>query len=268
MEVVLLGTGFPFPSPHRAGPSTLVRAGGLDLLFDTGRGVLLRLAVLGINPAGLHTTFVTHLHSDHTNDFNDVFTTHWLSARDHRPMRVIGPPGTADFCRLTKDMLRRDIDWRIEYAPDVLTEPDFDVHEGLEGVLFAHEGVRVIADVTEHPPVYPTIGFRVEHEGRSAVIAGDSVPCAGLDRLCAGADVYVQTVFRPADIGPLEHHMRYHSSTEDAAKTAARAQVKTLVFTHLMPTPQPGTEQEWANDAKPFFDGTVIVGEDLTSVVT
>src|SRR5712692_6592811 len=136
LEVVLLGAGFPFPSPDRAGPSTLVRAGGLDLLFDTGRGVLLRLAGAGLNPAALHTTFLTHLHSDHTTDFNDVFTTHWLSARDRRPMRVVGPPGTQEFCRLTKDMLRRDIDWRIEYAPDVLSEPEFSVTEGLDDCIF------------------------------------------------------------------------------------------------------------------------------------
>jgi ribonuclease Z len=244
----------------------LVRAGGLDLLFDAGRGVLLRLAALGINPARLHTTFLTHIHSDHTTDFNDVFTTHWLSSRDRRPMRVVGPPGTEDFCRLTKDMLRRDIDWRIEYAPDVLSEPEFTMTEGVEGVVFQEADVKVIADRTEHPPVQPTIGFRIEHDGRSVVIAGDTIPCEGLDRLCAGADVYVQTVFRPAVIGPLGHHMRYHSSTEDAARTAARAGVKTLVYTHMMPAPLPGTEQDWINDAKPHFDGEVVLGTDLLSV--
>jgi ribonuclease BN (tRNA processing enzyme) len=78
--------------------------------------------------------------------------------------------------------------------------------------------------------------------------------------------MYVQTVFRPAVIGPLGHHMRYHSSTEDAARTAARAGVKTLVYTHMMPTPQPGTEQDWINDAKPHFDGDVVLGDDLLTL--
>jgi len=266
MDIVLLGTGFPFPSPDRAGPSTLVKAGGLDLLFDCGRGVLLRLAGAGLNPVQLHTTFLTHLHSDHTSDFNDVFTTHWLSDRRNRPVRVVGPPGTNEFCRLTKEMLRRDIDWRIEYAPGVLSEPEFEVTEGLEGVVFDVDGVRVLADRTKHPPVEPCIGFRVEHGGTSVVIGGDSVPCEGLDRLCKDADMYVQTVFRPAVIGPLGHHMRYHSSTQDAAKTAARAGVKTLVYTHMMPAPLPGTEQEWINDAKPHFDGEVILGSDLLAL--
>ena len=39
IEITLLGTGTPLPDPHRAGPSTLVRAGGKTFLFDAGRAV-------------------------------------------------------------------------------------------------------------------------------------------------------------------------------------------------------------------------------------
>jgi ribonuclease Z len=38
IEITLLGTGSPIPDPVRAGPSTLVRAGGQLLLVDCGRG--------------------------------------------------------------------------------------------------------------------------------------------------------------------------------------------------------------------------------------
>jgi ribonuclease Z len=267
LEVVLLGTGAPFPHPDRAGPSTLVRAGGLDLLFDTGRGVLMRLAALGRDAARVRTTFLTHLHSDHTTDFNDLVTMRWLTAGDTKPLRVVGPPGTDEFCAVTTAALQRDIEWRMEYTPLYLTGPPaFAVSEVTDGPVFEEDGVRVIAAPTEHPPVSPTIGFRIEHEGASVVIAGDTVPCAGLDSLCAGADIYVQTVFRPALMANLLPIMRYHSSTEDAARTAARGGVRTLVFTHMMPAPAPGTDQDWINDAKPHFDGEVIVGSDLLKV--
>jgi ribonuclease Z len=58
----------------------------------------------------------------------------------------------------------------------------------------------------------------------------------------------------------------YHSSTEDAAATAARAGVHTLVLTHLIPAPAPGTEQDWIDDVRQSFDGEVIVGHDLLTV--
>jgi ribonuclease Z len=185
---------------------------------------------------------------------------------------VVGPTGTKAFCDDTIRMLRPDIGWRIEHHDDLTWEPDLRVTEVSaqlsDGVVFDENGVRVIAGPTHHPPVSPTIGFRVEHEGRSAVIAGDTLPCEGLDALCAGADVYVQTVLRRPLIeavpsARLQEILGYHSSTEDAAKTAARAGVKTLVYTHMMPTPEPGTEQDWINDAKPHFDGEVVLGNDL-----
>ena len=47
MIVTTLGTGSPLPHPDRAGPATLVQAGGLNLLVDCGRGVSMRLARRG-----------------------------------------------------------------------------------------------------------------------------------------------------------------------------------------------------------------------------
>jgi ribonuclease Z len=271
VDVVLLGTGFPIPDPDRAGPATLVQAGGLNLLFDAGRGVLMRLRSVHIGPAMINPIFLTHLHSDHTTDFNDIVTMHWAMSMEPNPLHVIGPQGTEEYCRLTKEMLARDIEWRIAHHADLNWEPSFVVDEVEKGVVFESEGVRVLAGPTKHPPVYPTIGFRVEHEGRSVVVAGDTIPCEGLDELCRGADAYVQTVLRRPLIEAvgaprLQEILSYHSSTTDAAQTAARAGVRMLVFTHLMPTPQPGTEQDWINDAKPHFDGEVIVGGELQRI--
>lgn len=272
MQVVLLGTGYPIPDdPGRAGPATLVRAGGMDLLFDAGRGLLMRLRGAGTGPIRVHAVFLTHLHSDHMTDFNDLVTMSWAMPRTKRTLRVYGPPGTKGMCADTLHLLRHDIAWRIAHHADLTWEPDLDITESIDGVVFDEAGVRVLVDETKHPPVVPTIGFRVEHEGRSVVIGGDGIPCEGLDRLCAGADAYVQSVLRRPLIegvpAPrLQEILTYHSSTEDAAKTAARGGVKTLVFTHLMPAPQPGTEQDWVNDAKPHFDGDVVVGTDLTTI--
>ena len=271
MEIVLLGTGFPVPHPDRAGPATLVRAGGLNLLFDAGRGVLMRLAGAGVLPFQLDAVFLTHLHSDHVTDFNDVMTMNWAGRLDTDPLGVVGPDGTAEFCELTKASLHRDIGWRIAHHATLNTGPRFDVTEVLDGPAFERDGVRVVAAATHHPPVEPSIGFRIEHGGKGVVIGGDSLPCEGLDRLCAGANVYVQTVLRRPLVEQIAHPriqdiLTYHSSTEDAARTAAKAGVGTLVFTHMMPAPARGTEQDWIDDAKAHFDGDVLVGTDLQTI--
>lgn len=48
-------------------------------------------------------------------------------------------------------------------------------------------GAGITVGATDHRPVAPTVGYRVEHDGLTAVLAGDTVPCEGLDALFDGA---------------------------------------------------------------------------------
>jgi ribonuclease Z len=271
MHVTILGSGSPLPDPDRAGPATLVRAGGRDLLFDCGRGVLMRAAAAGSGPGAFDTVLLTHLHSDHVTDFNDVFTMRWAMAAAPNPLRVVGPPGTARFVEATATMLRDDIGYRRAHHDDLDWDPPVEVTELTEGVVFDDPGVRVVAAPTDHRPVHPTVGYRIEADGASVAIAGDTVPCAGLDDLCRGASVYVQTTIRRSlvesiPIPRLQDILDYHSSIEDAAATATRAGVRTLVLNHLVPAPAPGTESEWIDEAAAHFGGEVLLAHDLLTI--
>lgn len=270
-DLVTLGTGSPIPDPNRAGPATLVQVAGQNLLFDCGRGVLMRLAGAGVLPLMLDAVLITHLHSDHTTDLNDVITMRWAMSMEPTPLRIIGPPGTARVVERTLTMLADDIGYRLAHHADLNWDPPVEVTEVSDGLVSDDGGVRITCAPTDHAPVHPTIGFRIEHDGRAAVLAGDTVPCEGLDRLCEGADVYVQTTIRRSlvesvPVQRLQDILDYHSSIQDAASTAARAGVGTLVLTHLVPAPMPGTEHEWADEAKVIFDGEVVVAEDLTRI--
>jgi ribonuclease Z len=271
MDVVTLGTGSPIPDPNRAGAATLVRAGGKTLLFDCGRGVVMRLAAAGVFPPMLDRQFLTHLHSDHIADFNDVVTTRWVMAPVENPLPVTGPPGTGAFVERTLAMLADDVHYRLEHHADLNWSPSCEIVEVTDGIAWEADGVRVVAAPTDHRPVVPTIGFRIEAEGKVVAIAGDTVPCDGLDRLCADADVYVQTVIRPELVRSVpsprfQDILDYHSTCEQAGKTAARNGVGTLVLTHQVPPPAPGSESEWIAEAAAHFDGEVVSAHDLWSI--
>ena len=79
IEVTLLGTGSPIPDANRAGPSTLVRAGGQTFLIDCGRGVQQRMTAAGVGANGLTALLLTHLHSDHIADLGDLIITRWVT---------------------------------------------------------------------------------------------------------------------------------------------------------------------------------------------
>src|SRR6266567_2514128 len=93
--VTLLGTGGPEPTPSRFGPATLVQAGGLNLLFDAGRGVTVRLYQLGMSSGkGINAVFLTHYHSDHLDGLPDLWMTGYMFGpfgSRAKPMRLIGP---------------------------------------------------------------------------------------------------------------------------------------------------------------------------------
>ncbi len=273
IEITLLGTGSPLPDPNRAGPSTLVRAGGQTFLIDCGRGVLQRAAAVGVGAAGLSALLLTHLHSDHIGDLGDLLITRWIStfAPDPTPLPIIGPPGTAETVEATLKAFRHDIGYRIAHHADINEPPAVKVHECTDGPVWDRDGVTIRVAPTDHRPVAPTIGFRIESGSASVVLAGDTVPCATLDELARGADALVHTVIRKDIVANipqqrLQDICDYHSSVQEAAATAARAGVGTLVMTHYVPAPVPGQEDQWRALAASEFGGRIELGDDLHRV--
>ena len=94
IRVTLLGTGTPFPNVERFGSAILVEAAREKLLFDCGRGAVIRLSHAGKPANEVDALFLTHLHSDHVVGIADLWLTGWFLGRDH-PLRIWGPPGTS-----------------------------------------------------------------------------------------------------------------------------------------------------------------------------
>ena len=278
MKITLLGTGSPLPSATCAGPATLVQAAGQNILVDAGRGVIMRLVGAACPPAFVSAVFLTHLHSDHICDLNDVITTRWISTPAATPLPIYGPVGTQKMVDGLLAMLSQDETYRLNHHADLRAAGGMkvEVHEIEAGASFSIGDVAISVHATDHRPVGPTIGFRIENEGTVAAIAGDTIPCDGLYEMCANADFYVQTVLREdlvrvfAPLVPTGERfldvLDYHSTVQQAAQTATKCGVKTLVLTHFVPAIQPGQEGEWLAMAAEHFSGEIIVGPDLTSV--
>ncbi len=273
IEVTLLGTGSPIPDANRAGPSTLVRAGGQTFLVDCGRGVQQRMTAAGAGANGLTALLLTHLHSDHIADLGDIIISRWVTTftPEQPPFPIIGPPGTAEVVDATLKAFGFDIGYRIAHHDDLKTPPPLEVHEYTDGVVWDRDGVTITAAPTDHRPVAPTIGFRVEHADASVVLAGDTVPCESLYKLAAGAGAIVHTVIRKdlIDAAPMQRIRDicdYHSSVEEAAATATRAGVGILILTHYVPAIEPGQEDEWRALAASAFDRQIELGDDLHRV--
>ncbi len=271
MDIVLTGTGSPLPDANRAGPSTLIKAGDTHILVDCGRGVVMRMAGAGSMPPFLAAVLITHLHSDHICDLNDIMTMHWVMTQGNGTLKVYGPPGTAEFVKRQLHALELDVGYRMAHHEPLTAGPQVDVTELEPGDAFEINDVKITTAATAHAPVHPTIGFRFEHEGATAALVGDTLPCDGVDELADGADVYVQTVIRYDIVETIPNPMMqdildYHADVVEAAQTASRVGVKRLALTHMVPAPTPEQYPEWITRAAEHYDGEIIIGDDLTTI--
>ena len=229
----------------------------------------MRLAAAGLGAPNLSAVLLTHLHSDHITDLNDVITTRWILTFEPTPLTIVGPVGTKAVVDHIMASLEPDVNYRIAHHDDLEGPPQVDVVEVVGGPIDLPGDVSIRSAFTDHKPVEPSLGFRFDHRGASVVAAGDTVPCAGLDSLCDGANALVHTVIRKDIIEnvPLQRMkdtLDYHSSPGEAAQTAARAGIDTLVLTHYVPPiPTGDAGDDWRALAAEHFDGVIEIGDDL-----
>jgi ribonuclease Z len=268
MQLILLGTGYPYPNPERGGPSCAVVVAGRLFVVDAGRGIVMRLAALGNPWSHLDAVFLTHLHSDHYDALPDLFHCSWEFGKKE-PFQLYGPRGT----QTVADGILRFYDPDIRIRRD-LTEklsPEgakINVHEIQEGVVYEKPGeVKVTAFLVDHKPVEPAFGYRFDAGPNSIVISGDTRPNPNLIRFAEGADILVHEAYvggSPSASGARWSIHDYHTSAREAGEIATKAKVKILVLTHLIPAS--ATEQDFLDEAKKTFNGKIIVGRDLMSI--
>ncbi len=272
--VTLLGTSAPALSTVRFGPSTLVQAGGLNLLFDAGRGSATRLMQLGVSLGTIEGVFITHFHSDHLNGFSDVWMTGYLGPHGGRSTRlnVYGPAGIERIMDGLLSAFQADRDIRGSGGLVVNEGTLIETHEyTADGVVFEQGGVRVTAFEVNHGDlIKPSYGYRVDYSGRSVVISGDTRYNQNVIDYGRGADLIIHEV----DITNDPAHqaiMNNHTSPEDAGRVFTEAGPKMAVYSHILRLgsddyPPPGLE-ELAARTRETYDGPLTIGEDLLRFV-
>jgi ribonuclease Z len=276
-RVTLIGTGTPTPDPRRFGPATLVEAGNLKLLFDAGRGVPIRLSQLRIPMARIDTLFITHYHSDHVSGIPDLWLTGWLPGGGGRkePFRVIGPTGARDLMANLEKAYAADV--RIRIADQLLPPAGgkFITEEfSADGVVYEGDGVRVTAFEVDHgDKIKPAYGYRIDYQGRSVLISGDTRFSENLIRNGAGVDLLVHAIAgsKPELLqNPIvKRILDHHTLPPEAATVFNRTKPKLAVYTHLVlqrtPTVSPPTFEEIVAETRKTYSGPLQVGEDLMS---
>lgn len=276
--VTLLGTGGPEPTAARFGPATLVQAGGLNLLFDAGRGVTVRLYQLGMSSGkGIDAVFLTHYHSDHVEGLPDLWMTGYMFGpfgSRAKPMRLWGPSegttepsGAAKIAKGLAEAFSDDI--RIRRADEHIAEAatQIEVHD-FQGdrVVFDEAGVKVTAFGVNHGElIKPSVGYRIDYGTRSVTISGDTKFDENLIKHATGSDLLIHEVFamsaQLAKLPQMKPVADHHTSPEEAGTVFSRVKPKLAVYSHVILLQTNVTEL--VSRTQSTYDGPLEVGEDL-----
>ncbi|MDE0342201.1 MAG: MBL fold metallo-hydrolase [Deltaproteobacteria bacterium] len=267
-RVTLLGTGAPPPVLDRFGPSTLVEAGGEKLLFDAGRGALQRLHQLGLPFGDITGMFLTHHHSDHVVGFADLWLTGWIGrpwGRRTVPLKVWGPEGTNQMAEHLPLAFATDIRVRSHsYNADGVKLESTEIEEG---IVFDSGGIRVTAFEVDHGgEQLDAFGYRIDYNGRSAVLSGDTTFNENLMDHSQEVDLLVHEVTHGMGEGleraNLERIRRNHTTPEDAGKVFARTRPRLAVYNHILLFGE-ATDADLVPATRATYAGPLVLGEDL-----
>lgn len=276
--VTLLGTGGPEPTAARFGPATLVQAGGLNLLFDAGRGVTVRLYQLGMSSGkGIDAVFLTHYHSDHVEGLPDLWMTGYMFGpfgSRAKPMRLWGPSdgttepsGAAKIAKGLAEAFSDDI--RIRRADEHIAEAatQIEVHD-FQGdrAVFDEAGVKVTAFGVNHGDlIKPSVGYRIDYGTRSVTISGDTKFDENLIKHATGSDLLIHEVFamsaQLAKLPQMKPVADHHTSPEEAGMVFSRVKSKLAVYSHVILLQTNVTEL--VSRTQSTYEGPLEVGEDL-----
>lgn len=258
IKVTLLGTGTPFPNAERFGPAVLVEAGGDKLLFDCGRGAVIRLGQAGAPANAVDALFITHLHSDHVVGIPDLWLTGWFLGREH-PLKIWGPPGTRAMIKGLSQAYQFDVQTR-EHISENLPPggAEIDAREIEQGEVYLHGALRVSAFFVDHGPVKPAFGYRVDYGGHALVISGDTKFSQNLIDFSKGVDCLIHAAWVARSKN--SEALRSIATGEDAGRIFAAVKPKLAVIYHYK------DEEGLAEAIRERYHGPFVIGHDLMTI--
>lgn len=250
MKVTVLGSGTAIPDLRRNASGLAVETSRSLILVDMGPGTLRRLTEARIAPASIDIILITHFHPDHVSDL-----TPFLFAQnyEHGPVReapffLVGPAGLRAFYEKHVAIFGK---WIIPTG-ERLRLRQLDAQQSDE---IHFEEFRIVIKSAPAAHTVPSLSYRIEADGSSVAVSGDTDRSERLGELAADADILICESSFPDD-----RKLVGHLTPSEAGEIARQAGVKKLVLTHFYP---PCDETDVVSQAAARFSGEIVKAEDL-----
>ncbi len=220
VRILFLGAGDAFSAGGRHQAGYLVIGDGTSILLDCGATALTSLKRERIPAGSIDAIFLSHLHGDHFSGLPFLFLESTYVEPRRRPLRIAGPPGTADrvyglFRTMYRDAGSRPLPFELDF---VELEPGTKVRTGSVIV----EPFRV-----PHQRDELSLGLELMLDGRRIVYSGDTGWTEELVTRSEGTDLFI------CECSFFETRADFHLDYPRIAENRHRLGTKRLVLTHL-----------------------------------
>jgi ribonuclease BN (tRNA processing enzyme) len=137
-----------------------------------------------------------------------------------------------------------------------------------DGQVITSDNWKVtVREVLHQPGQIEPYAFRLETAEGVLVYSGDTGPCDAIEELAQGADMLIHMCYFVSGSFLKPDQKLTSSGHLEAARTAAKAGVKTLVATHFTPQMDAlGVKEKCLAEMREIYDGRIIWGEDLMEI--
>ena len=232
MQVRFLGSGDAFGSGGRFNTCFHVTAEAATFLVDCGASSMIALRRFGIDPNGIRTVFLTHLHGDHFAGLPFLILDAQLYSRRTEPLTVAGPPGTRERLTQVMEVLfpgSAGAARRFEVAVVELEPARRETITGVAVTPYIVNGVSVTPFQVDHACGAPPFALRLECDGKVLAYTGDTAWTDALIDCGRDADLLIaEALFFDKRI---KWHLDYASLREHLDEIRPRR----LILTHMGP---------------------------------
>ncbi len=268
--LVVLGTAAAGEDHNRRGTSIAVGLGDSVLLVDAGRGVAEALRAAKIPPSQPGLVVLTSLLPENTVGLDDLLAAAWFAGR-RAPLRVVGPPGTADLAQHVVAQISAGVVARSRALGDDPAPPALDAREVGDGAEETLGALALRAGALAGGPL-PALAWRIEAKNKSAVIGGTGWDGPALEALARRADFLfhdlnhvptpeeAEAANLTVDPERLKREAAIYTDFAEVGAIARRAQVGALVLIRMR---QPAVlDLQITSLVDDSYDGPIAVAHD------
>ena len=217
------------------------------LLFDSGAGTIRRLLELKINLFDIDNLFYTHLHNDHINDLGAIIWSNNYGGIRKNPLNLYGPKGLKQYYNILVKKLLKPAKINFKINVKELTKSAVKI-----------KNITVKTNEIRHSITTKSIAYRIKHQNKTLVYAGDAEYCNEVIEVAMNADaLLIECSF------PDNKRIKGHLTPSLAGKIASKAKVKRLILTHFYPE---ALKADIKKQCKKRFKGEVILAKDKMKI--